>query len=107
MSTIKGNQDIRIIQGDSYQRNVILENATPESIEGIYISCKALSFTKQLVYDDIDDKYVFHLAAEETEQFKPTDTHYDMTIYFVDKNVKTLSYKARFVILPKINVVSR
>lgn len=98
-----GNPTIKLVQGDSYQKNFTLEGIE-NVIEGIYFSCKALNFCKKLNYEN--GVYSFNLSSEETKNFKEFYGNYDITIRFVDKNIQTIFYKANFQILPKINEVN-
>jgi len=104
---IKGNKEILVVQGDSYQKNVIIENVEPINIDAIYISCKDLAINKQLTYNNEEQRYEFFLSADETMNLKSMLTDFDITIYFTDGKVKTISYKAKINVLPKINKVER
>lgn len=104
---VEGSKGIVVVQGDSYQKNLIVEDIDPITIDAIYISSRDLKISKQLVYDGDTHKYVFTLSPQETENLQSMSTTFDITIYFADGNVKTISYKARIEVLPKINKVTR
>lgn len=104
---IKGDSGIIVIQGDTYQKSVIIENVDSELIDDIYISCKDLGINKQLEYDNENDKFVFTLTSQETINLKSMTTTFDITVYFKDSKVKTVSYKSNIQVLPKTNAVNR
>lgn len=99
---IKGQKQIKVIQGDSYQLNVSVTNASG-TIDHIVVSSKKLNIKKTLTFDSENNKYIFKLTAEETANFPVLTTDYDLTIFFTDENVQTIAYKAEIVVLPKTN----
>lgn len=99
---IKGQKQIKVIQGDSYQLNVSITNASG-TIDHIVVSSNKLVIKKTLTYDSENDKYIFKLTADETAILKTGNFDYDLTIFFTDENVQTIAYKAEIVVLPKTN----
>lgn len=99
---IKGQKQIKVIQGDSYQLNVSVTNASG-TIDHIVVSSKKLNIKKTLTFDSESNKYIFNLTAEETAEFPVITTDYDLTIFFTDENVQTIAYRAEIVVLPKTN----
>ena len=99
---IKGQKQIKVIQGDSYQLNVSVTNASG-TINHIVVSSKKLNIKKILTFDSESNKYIFNLTAEETAEFPVITTDYDLTIFFTDENVQTIAYRAEIVVLPKTN----
>ena len=102
---ITGKVDIQIIQGDTYQKNVLIENVDLSLIEGVYFSCSKLDITQKLEYDNNIERYVFILTADETKDLTPIYTDYDITIKFTDDKIKTVSYRGGFCVLPKTNEI--
>lgn len=102
---VKGNAEIMVIQGDSYEKNVVVKNANLFSIRNIYITCDKLGICQDLQYNDEIGKWVFYLSAEQTAQLREITTDYDITIVFTDTKVKTVSYEALFTVLAKTNKV--
>ena len=102
---VKGKAKIEIIQGDSYQKNVVIENVQHEFIDSVYISCKGLNICQQLTYSSQRDKYTFFLTRQETTDLPNGTYDYDLTIKFMDDIVKTIPYRESLVILPKLNKV--
>lgn len=102
---VKGKVEINIIQGDNYQKNVLVEDVDLSYIEGVYFSCSRLNICKKLPYDSDIARYVFSLTADETKAFPPIISDYDITIKFTDEKVSTVSYRGRINVLPKINEV--
>lgn len=102
---ITGKPDIVVIQGDSYNKNVEIKGIDLANIEGVYISCSQFNVCQKLIYDLMLEKYVFSLSSAVTKEFVPKVANYDLTIKFTDSKIKTLVYKARFVVLAKTNEV--
>ncbi len=102
---ITGKREINIIQGDYYQKNVIIQNVDPSLIDTVNITCKALNVNKDLVYDSENQKYIFYLTPTETANFKVALTSYDLTITFADSKRKTVCYNAMFRVMAKNNII--
>lgn len=102
---VKGKAEIKIIQGDSYQKNIIIENVDKQYISNVYISCDKLNICKELEYINETNKFRLYITRQETESFEKGLYDYDITIKFVQDVVKTIPYRASFVVLPKINKV--
>ncbi len=102
---VKGNAEIRIIQGDSYQKNVIIENVEPSLIVAVYFSSNKLNVCKQLDYDSENNKYKLFLTRQETALFEKGVYDYDITIKFERDVVRTIPYRTSLTILPKVNKV--
>ena len=99
---VKGQKQIKIIQGDSYQLNVSVTNNS-YIIDHITVSSKKLRILKTLVYDSSSNKYMFIMTPEETAVLATGNFDYDLTIFFVDDKVQTVAYRPEFVVLPKTN----
>ena len=99
---VKGQKTIKVIQGDSYQLNVSVENVT-NAIDHITISSEKLGIKKALTYDSENNKYVFTLSPDETKDLKVGKDDYDLTIFFTDENVLTIVYRCEIVIYEKTN----
>jgi len=99
---IKGQKHIKVIQGDSYQLNVKVENIT-SAIDHVVVSCSKLEIKKELTFDSENNKYIFNLTPEETTNLKTGTFDYDLTIFFADENVQTIAYRSDLVVLPKTN----
>lgn len=102
---VKGKAEIKLISGDSYQKNIIIENVEHSYIEGVYISSEKLGLCKQLEYVSETNKYRFFLERQETAEFEKGVYDYDITIKFIQDVVKTVPYRASFIVYPKINKV--
>ena len=102
---IKGKAEIRLICGDSYQKNIIIENVDKLMIEAVYFSCEKLGICKELEYIANTNKFKFFLSREETKVLEKGVYDYDITIKFLNDIVKTVPYRASLMIQPKINKV--
>ena len=102
---VTGKVEIQIIQGDSYQKNVLISKVDLALIEGVYFSCSKLNIEKKLDYDRDIERYVFALTSNETKDLPPIYTDYDITVKFNDDKIKTVSYRGSFSVLLKTNKV--
>lgn len=102
---VKGNVEIKIIKGDYYQKNVLVENVPLPLIEGVYFSCYKLNICQKLEYDNDIQRFKFVLQPSETKELNDIRTDYDITIKFNDEKIKTASYRGSIVVLPKTNEV--
>lgn len=101
---IIGNSNIEIIQGDSYQLNITLEGVEVDTIQNIYFSSQALEISKELIKKT--NSFALNFSPEETNKFKKGYYDYDLTIKFMDDNIKTIIYRSNISILPKTNGVN-
>ena len=99
---IKGQKQIKVIQGDSYQLNVSIENIT-SAIDHVVVSCGKLEIKKTLNFDSETNKYIFSLTPDETAILKTGTYDYDLTVFFADEKVQTIAYRSDIVVLPKTN----
>lgn len=101
---IDGTLDIRIIQGDSYRREITIDGLGQEVIEGIYFSSHELGVCKKCLYED--GVYVLYFSPSETENFKAFSGIYDLTVRFNQNDVNTICYNSSITILEKNNKVT-
>ena len=102
---VKGKAEIRIIQGDSYAKNIIIENVDNSLIVAVYFSSARLNVSKQLDYDSENGKHKLFLTRQETANFEKGVYDYDITIKFERDVVRTIPYRTALTILPKVNKV--
>ena len=102
---VEGNVRLKIIQGDSFDRQVYLEGVKVEEIEGIYFSCKELGICKKLPLID-NEFFSLNFTVEETKKFPKIETDYDLTIKIIGEKVRTEIYNSQLTVLPKKNVVT-
>lgn len=96
---------IKVVQGDTFNANIKVNNISHENIRAVYFSCQKLGINKELQYNSELDRYILKLTSEETEQHPNFYGEYDITIYFNGDNVKTAVYNASIEILDKFNKV--
>ena len=101
---IEGNVRLQLIQGDSFEREIYIEGAELNIIEGIYFSCEKLKICKKLYLNG--EYFVLNFTPEETINFPKSEVDYDLTVKFIDNKIETVSYRSQLTILPKINKVS-
>lgn len=94
---------ITIIQGDTLSLNVRLKNVDLSTVDAVYFSCEELGVCKKL--ELVDGVYELELSCDETCNFKKTVCCYDLTIRFNGNKVKTIQYRERLEVLPKVNKV--
>lgn len=100
-----GNKNINIIQGDTYTREVTLQNVDIELIKDIYFSCSALSLCKKLEYEEETKVFNLTFTSKETKELPKGIYNYDLTIEFVQETFKTVQYKSTITVLEKNNKV--
>ena len=105
-TVISGNTQISIIQGDSYQKNIVITNVDTELIESVVFSCKTLNLTRELTKSLIGNKYELYFTATETLAFSVFNSNYDLTVKFKDSKIKTIVYNSFIEVLPKNNTLS-
>ena len=103
---IKGKTDVIIIQKDTYQKRIKLDNIDNTTIEGVYVSCKELELSQKTTYDGVNGVYVFELQPSDTEMLATGDYTYDITLKLTTDDVFTLIYKGNLKVLPKTNSVN-
>lgn len=101
---INNDSTITIIQGDTYERYLTIENLSTTQIAGVYFSCKGLNLNKKLELTE-DGEYVLSLTSEETKLLPVIRSNYDITIKLIDNKIKTLVYTSTIKVLEKINEV--
>lgn len=97
--------DMVIIQGDTYQKNVTIDGVFLSTIEGVYFSCGKLGISKKLSFDESTNRFVLLLKSNETSEFKPIVTDYDITVKFFDDSIRTGLYRGRLIVAEKNNAV--
>ncbi len=103
---IYDNVIIKIVQGDTYQKNVTIMGIEQSLIEDVFLSCSKLNLCKKLTYNTEYDKYMFRLEPHETSALKTITTDFDITIKFTNSDTRTVVYRGNLVVLPKINAVT-
>lgn len=99
-----GDREIKIIQGDSYRREITIENISNELIEGVYFTCGDLDICRKL--DFYDGVYILSFTPQETEEIGKFNGNYDITIKFVGNVVNTIQFRSPINIIPKNNKVT-
>lgn len=111
----------RIIQGDTFQRTLCIRNIGGDKLEcikNIYFSCDRLNISMPLPIKldpntgkEMKGYYTLLLTSEDTKNFTPCSTTYDITIDFgvagSDVVVKTLRYQYPLEVLLKNNIVTQ
>lgn len=102
---ISGTPDIRIIQGDTYQKELYFTNVDTSLINSVDFSCKALNLFKKLDKIETGNYYLLSFTTEDTKALPPFQGNYDITVTFIDSKVKTVLYDSFIEILSKNNPV--
>ena len=98
--------DIVIIQGDTYQKNVLIEGVLLDAIEAVYFSCGKLNLSKQLPFDSSLQRFTLILSHEETQALKPIVTDYDITVKLFGDTIRTGLHRGKLIVLDKNNPVT-
>lgn len=105
ISNTVGNDNIEIIQGDSFEMTVTIDGLAESIIENIYFTCASLRFCQKLEKEE-GTTYLLKISSEITKTFEPAVTNYDLTIYFIDKTIQTIVHNAALKVLRKNNAVT-
>lgn len=97
--------DIVIIQGDTYQKNVIIEGVYTDIIEGVYFSCGKLNLTQKLSFNSQFNHFELILSSEQTATLKPVVTDFDITVKLQNDKVTTGLYRGKLIVLDKNNPI--
>lgn len=95
--------EITLIQGDTLEKQIILKNVDVTTIEAVYFSCKELNLCRECIRTG--EIFKLEISCEETCQFKTQTCCYDITIKFKGDKIKTIVYRGRIKVLPKVNEV--
>lgn len=100
--------EISIIQGDSYEAKLRFSGISNNSvIESVMFSCSKLRKCKYVDFDEESQSYLLRFTPEETANFEPCVTDFDITIKYTDKNVQTPIYRKTITIFRKVNLCGR
>lgn len=103
-------KSLEIIQGDTFCANIVFKTDGQEIdhsvIDNIYFTSKDLNIQKVLIYDDIQDKWQLFLSSQETSIFKVGVFTFDLTIKWLDNEIKTPVYQSSVRICKKNNEVN-
>ena len=102
---IQGNPKIVIVQGDSYTREIEFEGVTLDFIENVYFTSNKLSLCKTLFKDTENNVFILVIKHEESKNFPIGTFDFDLTVKFMNDNIKTIQYRSIISILEKNNVV--
>lgn len=102
---IQGNPKITIVQGDSYTREILFEQLYYDLIESVFFSSNKLAVCKKLLKDETNNIFVLHLESNETKNYPIGTYDYDLTIKFINEDIKTAQYQSIISILEKNNKV--
>lgn len=101
-----GDEEIVIINGDTFNLAVDFNNLSGQLIDKIIFSSKGINFTK--AFDKLDDKinsFLLIINSIETEDFSVGVFDYDLTVIFQNGDIETISYKSKLKILKKTNPI--
>lgn len=101
----RNQSDIVIIQGDTYQKNLIIEGVMLDAIEAVYFSCGKLNLSQEMPYDENINRFVLLLDSDVTKNLKPIVTDYDITVKFFDDKVRTGLHRGKLIVSEKNNPV--
>lgn len=101
---IEGNVEILFIQGDTFYKEMIVEDLHPDRIENIYFTCEDLNLCKPCIRSN--NIFVLEFDSEETKDLKPYLGTYDLTLKLTTSEVITIGHNFPFIILDKKNEVN-
>lgn len=98
-----GDKRIKIVAGDTYQREIEIKGIDNSYIKHVYFTSDALNICRKL--DFYDGVYILSLSSEETKYDEILRGYYDLTIEFIDGKIMTIVYQKPLLIEPKENEV--
>ena len=102
-----GQNEIVIIQGDSYEAELDIKGLIDVSVvEKCIFSSNYLGVCKMLELSDDESKYILKFTPLETNNMKNGISDFDITLFFKDTNVATVIYKGDIKIFDKKNKVT-
>lgn len=97
--------ELEIIQGDSFELYLSINDVNYADIDNIYFTSSELKINKK--FELVDSDFILILSSEETLALSPIiSTDYDITVYFNDSTVKTVQYRGRIKVYEKTNKVT-
>ena len=96
---------LSVVQGDIFDLNLSLESDDEIlDIEKIIFSCRDQNVVAE--FNDLGDyNYYLEIPGEETKNFIPKVSSFDITIVFVDGETLTTAYQNRLQVLRKFNLI--
>lgn len=96
----ENSNTISLVIGDTLNKTFEITGLDLSLVKEVHFICSDLGLDirlgKYLVDNEIN--YCLELSKEETSQFSPCITDYDIKIIFVDDNIYTASYRSSFII---------
>lgn len=107
MLECRGDEEIVIVAGDSYDLKIYFNNIEFSLIEDLFFTCSKLNISKKFYPQSIDgdNSYILSFNPSETEVFVSCVTDYDLTIKLTTGYTETISYRSKLKILPKTNPI--
>lgn len=98
--------EIKFINGDSFERFFAIEGIEIENIARVTFACAARNISQDLIY--VEEQQVFYLSFDSvaSKNISPGFFSYDLTIELTNGRVVTYLYNEDFVVLKKRNVIN-
>ena len=97
--------DFRIIQGDTCEGSISVLGEGNDAVEELFFSCNKLNLIQKLSFDDENGTYKLYLSQDQTKNFKPIITNFDITAKIKGNIIKTIVYRGKLTVLEKNNTI--
>lgn len=96
---------LEIIQGDSFDLEIELEDVDVLTVDKIIFSSVMLDVKYEAQWSDEANTYLVSITSKETSLFEPMKASYDITVFFVNDKVATAHYNGILLVKEKVNEV--
>lgn len=96
---------LEIIQGDTFDLEIELEDVDVLTIDKIIFSSATLNVKYEAQWSDEENVYLVSLTAKDTAEFEPMKASYDITVLFVNNKVSTARYNGVLIVKEKVNEI--
>lgn len=94
-----------LVQGDDFNFSVTFkESEETQFLIEVFFSCQGQKFSKKLSYAG-NNQFVLNITGNETKNFTPKMTDFDITIKFIDGETFTPLYHGNLQVLRKNNSI--
>ncbi len=99
------DSELIVVQGDTCNTSLTISGAGADTIEEAFFSCSKLNLIQKLPYDEESCTYILYLSQDQTKNFKPIITNFDITAKIKGNMIKTIIYRGKLTVLEKNNPV--
>ena len=98
-------EELKVIQGDTLNATLSIENPEALVITRVVFTCLSLSLQKDLGMLNDDDLWGFVLTPEETEDLRVGRWDFDITVFTADAERYTVVHKGQLFVEHKRDII--